>query len=174
MKYGGVIAAPVFAAVVRDTLYYLGVPPETSQEQSTGPQGRAREETTLRSVPNLLRLTREEARRILTRTNLSWRELGEGDYVMEQNPKAGAMVPPGTKILLYYNEKAKYNVKSEPLVLVPDLTGLSVERAGKVLQEMGLKMAPHGSGLAVKQVPAAGTRLSPGMTVNVYFLEAGM
>src|SRR5690554_1940253 len=174
VKYGGVIAAPVFAAVVRDTLYYLGVPPETSQEQSTGPQGRAREETTLRSVPNLLRLTREEARRILTRTNLSWRELGEGDYVMEQNPKAGAMVPPGTKILLYYNEKAKYNVKSEPLVLVPDLTGLSVERAGKVLQEMGLKMAPHGSGLAVKQVPAAGTRLSPGMTVNVYFLEAGM
>ena len=65
-------------------------------------------------------------------------------------------------------------MKSEPLVLVPDLTGLSVERAGKVLQEMGLKMAPHGSGLAVKQVPAAGTRLSPGMTVNVYFLEAWM
>ncbi|NLY89104.1 MAG: PASTA domain-containing protein [Firmicutes bacterium] len=174
VKYGGVIAAPVFAAVVRDILYYLGVPPEVPQKQSTGPEALARDETTLRSVPNLLRLTRAEARKILTRANLSWRELGEGDYVMEQNPKAGAMVPPGTTILLYYNEKAKYNVKNEPLVLVPDLTGLSVEKAGKVLQKMGLKMVPHGAGLAVKQIPAAGTRLGLGMTVNVYFLEAGM
>jgi len=27
--------------------------------------------------------------------------------------------------------------------------------------------------LAVEQIPAPGTRLSPGMTVTVYFLEAG-
>lgn len=93
---------------------------------------------------------------------------------MEQNPKAGAMVPPGTTIILYYNERAKFNINDEPLVLVPDLTGLSVERAEKVLQEMSLKMIAHGSGLAVKQIPAAGTRLSLGMTVTVYFLEAGL
>lgn len=174
VKYGGVIAAPAFAAVVRDTLYYLGVPSEVPQNQSAGPESRARDEATLRSVPNLLRLTREEAKRILSRTNLAWRELGEGDYVMEQNPKAGAMVPPGTTIILYYNERAKFNINDEPLVLVPDLTGLSVERAEKVLQEMSLKMIAHGSGLAVKQIPAAGTRLSLGMTVTVYFLEAGL
>ena len=87
VKYGGVIAAPVFAAVVRDTLYYLGVPPEAPRE-GTGPEGQVQGGTALRSVPNLLRLTRPEARKILTRTNLSWR-VGEGDYVMGQNLRQG-------------------------------------------------------------------------------------
>ena len=69
--------------------------------------------------------------------------------------------------------KRQYNVKNVYWFLVLIRPG-SVEKAGKVLKEMGLKMVPHGAGLAVKQVPAAGTRLSLGMTVNVYFLEVGM
>src|SRR5690554_5726183 len=166
VKYGGVIAAPVFAAVVRDTLYYLGVPPSTPETSAS------EYEAALKPVPNLLRLSREEAKQILSRSGLAWRELGTGDYVMEQNPKAGTMVPLKTTILLYYDEKAKYNVE-ESLVLIPDLTGLSVEKVENILQEIGLTLATHGTGLAVEQIPAPGTRLSPGMTVTVYFLEAG-
>ena len=92
---------------------------------------------------------------------------------MEQNPKAGTMVPPKTAILLYYDEKAKYNVE-ESTVLVPDLTGLSVEKAEKILKEMGLRLTAHGTGLAVAQIPPPGTRLSPEMTVTVYFLNTDL
>lgn len=167
VKYGGVITAPVFAAVVRDVLRYLGVPPSTPEP------GLSEYEAALKPVPNLLRLTKEEARQILSRAGLTWRELGTGDYVMEQNPKAGTMVPPKTAILLYYDEKAKYNVE-ESTVLVPDLTGLSVEKAEKILKEMGLRLTAHGTGLAVAQIPPPGTRLSPGMTVTVYFLNTDL
>ena len=86
VKYGGVIAAPVFAAIVRDTLYYLGVPPEVPRKARGRKDGHRR--AALRSVPNLLRLTRAEARKILPAPT-SPGGIGEGDYVMEQNPKAG-------------------------------------------------------------------------------------
>jgi len=163
VKYGGVIAAPVFAAVARDILHYLGVPPKVNE---AGKLYNA--ETAYKVVPNILRLTREEAKNILKPLGFSWREIGQGEYIMEQNPKAGAFVPPNTRILLYLDAEAKYN-GNESTVLVPDLTGLSTQKAAEVLKGLGLKMMGNGEGLAVEQIPPPGARLAPGMTVSVYF-----
>ena len=52
-------------------------------------------------------------------------------------------------------------------MLVPDLTGLSTQKAAEVLKGLGLKMMGNGEGLAVETPP--GARLAPGMTVSVYF-----
>jgi len=164
VKYGGVIAAPVFATVAKDTLHYLRVPPKTLKEGTLSG-------TEYKVVPNILRLTGGEAKSILNPMGFSWREIGKGEYVMEQNPKPGAIVPPNTTILLYLDAESKYNGK-ESTVLVPDLTGLSKEKVSKALTELKLKLVINGDGLAVEQVPPPGTRLAPGMTVNVYFNPA--
>lgn len=163
VKYGGVIAAPVFAAVGRDALHYLGVPPKVNEAGEL-----YNSESAYKVVPNILRLTKEEAKSILKPLGFSWREIGKGEYIMEQNPKAGAFVPPNTTILLYLDAEAKYN-GNESTVLVPDLTGLSTQKAVEVLESLGLKMMSNGEGLAVEQIPPPGARLAPGMTVSVYF-----
>lgn len=163
VKYGGVIAAPVFAAVVRDTLHYLGEPPKLIKPPDSTRSG------SFKIVPNLLHFSREEARKVLEPLGFSRREIGEGRYVLEQSPKAGAMVPPQSTILLYFDEETKYN-RDDLSVIVPDLTGLSVEKATEVIKSLGLRVIVNGTGLAVEQVPAPGTRLAPGMLVNVYFL----
>lgn len=163
IKYGGVIAAPVFATIVRDTLHYLGIQPQMAPTEERSESAEA-----FRIVPNLLRLTREEVKKALETSSFGRREFGKGQYVMEQNPKAGVLAPPRTTILLYYDEAGKYN-KDESMVLVPDLTGLSVEKVIEILKDLGLTLSINGEGLAVEQIPSSGTRLSPGMQVTVYF-----
>jgi cell division protein FtsI (penicillin-binding protein 3) len=52
---------------------------------------------------------------------------------------------------------------------VPDLAGLSMRDVLVVFQESGLEVALVGHGLAVSQVPAAGSVVSPGARVEVRF-----
>ena len=167
VKYGGVIAAPFFSTIVGETLKYLGVKPQQKGEgmgQSSGESSVV--------VPNLLRLPRADAIRILKQSRLNYRELGTGEYVIAQSPKAGVTVKPGTTILLYYDEASHYQ-KEMPTVLVPDLTGLSLPAVEKRLTELGLQLAVSGSGIALRQDPAPGSRLAQGATVTVHFVAAG-
>jgi stage V sporulation protein D (sporulation-specific penicillin-binding protein) len=167
VKYGGVIAAPFFSTIARDTLKYLGVKPESKEEGNVQISG---ENSII--VPNLLHLPRDEAVTTLSRVNLTYRGLGSGGYVIAQSPKAGVMVKPKTTILLYYDEESRYG-KELSTVVVPDLTGLSVLEARNVLTKVGLQLTPSGAGIAFKQIPTPGTRLTLGATVTVYFVATG-
>ncbi len=167
VKYGGVIAAPVFSSIATDVLKYLGVKPEVKREGDVHTDG----ENSL-IVPNLIHLPREEAIKNLSRAGLTWRGIGRGEFVISQSPKAGIMVKPKTTILLYFDEESKYG-KDSSTVVVPDLTGLSFSEVNKVLTDLDLKMVANGTGIAFKQLPAPGTRLSPGAIVTVYFVAKG-
>ena len=162
-KYGGVIAAP-FSSIVGDVLKYLEVEPSREQEER-----RQTNEDNLVAVPNLLHLPKGEAIRILKQAGLTYRELGVGEYVIAQNPKAGVAVEPKTTILLYCDEESRYR-REHATVLVPNLAGFTPQEATKALTELGLKIVVNGSGIAYQQTPAPGTRLSTGATVTVYFI----
>jgi stage V sporulation protein D (sporulation-specific penicillin-binding protein) len=114
-------------------------------------------------------LPKGEAIQILKQMGLTHRELGVGEYVIAQNPKAGVAVEPKTTILLYCDEESRY-LREHSTVLVPNLAGFTPQEAAKALTELGLKIAVNGSGIAYQQIPAAGTRLSTGATVTVYFI----
>ena len=58
---------------------------------------------------------------------------------------------------------------AEDMVCVPDVRGLSMVDASRVLRARGLQMELAGSGLAVKQTPAAGAYAPPGTKVKVQF-----
>jgi stage V sporulation protein D (sporulation-specific penicillin-binding protein) len=99
VTFGGVIAAPVFQAVVRDTLTYLGVPPLVEPKEPN--QGGAGEEDGAPViVPNARNYPRGEASAILTRAGLGFGFQGEGEIVVDQVPKPGARVARGTRVVL--------------------------------------------------------------------------
>lgn len=160
--HGGEVAAPVFSAVVRDTLRYLGIPesPEGSPRESVP----AAEKTGQLTVPNVVGYPVEEARWLLGERGLkSWAGQSSG-VVVGQDPPPGRNVPPGTVVSLRVASS-----RVQDVIMVPDLAGLTVKKAGAVLEKLGLGFSPLGSGIAVSQEPSPGSLVKPGTAVKVKF-----
>ncbi|NLC50789.1 MAG: PASTA domain-containing protein, partial [Firmicutes bacterium] len=99
-----------------------------------------------------------------------WRPGPAGDagcLRRRQTPQPGAMVPLQTGILVYLEEDEQ--ALASPGVKVPDLRGLTIREAGKILNWLNLDLNPLGSGIAVEQNPEPGTIVNNGDTVEVIF-----
>jgi stage V sporulation protein D (sporulation-specific penicillin-binding protein) len=165
-RFGGVIAAPVFGNIIRYVLRYLGEPSKMEPTEMANQLQKSRSH-----VPNLLNRNRDEALAELKKEGLVGRIIGNGPYVIEQQPKSGAEVEMGSTVLLYFNLREKYNNKGSNLV-IPDLIGLTPEQTLLLLKRLGLKMVQQGTGKAIEQNPPPQTRVSPGTTVTVRFAES--
>jgi len=159
IKYGGVLAGPVFGAVMHDALRYLQVLPRTATGQSDTPG----KNVTVPKLPGNL----GDAQAALAKSGLSWRLIGSGGIVTDQFPKSGAAVKPGTQVLLYFSGREKMDGKG--FVEVPDFSGLGVSEVNARLKALGLVLSATGGGTAYAQHPAAGTRLPIGARVQVSF-----
>ena len=67
-----------------------------------------------------------------------------------------------------------YTAKSEALtpetlVCVPNLLGLSDVDCARLLRQRGLLLSMSGTGLCVRQTPAAGEYVTPGTSVHIIF-----
>ncbi len=114
VKYGGVVAAPVFRRVAEEAVSYLGISPSEPVED-----------------PPVLAAFDE-------------REAGAGIVL------PGFLVPP-----------------PEGKTLVPNVSGLDLRGALKVLAERHLEARPEGAGLVTEQDPPAGEIVSPGELVTL-------
>lgn len=157
--YGGLIAAPVFKAVMEDTLEYMGVKPQMIAEEI--------KKETIVKVPEVRNLPLEDAKRVLNNTGLNYIIEGEGTMVIEQTPKTNAQITIGSNVILYLGEELVPRENQE--VTVPDIEGKTMREAAEILSAMGLKLSPTGSGIAVKQSPAPGSKMTVGMTIYVTF-----
>lgn len=160
IRYGGVLAAPAFAAVMGDSLRYLGVPPRVTVSEQSPSQTEV-------TVPNILNLPLGDAQSILAQNGLSWRLIDGGSVVIDQFPRPGARVKWGTRILIYFDPGD--DLSAQPYATVPDLKGLTVREAAERLKELDLLLSPSGSGVAHSQHPPPGTRLPRGARVMVEF-----
>ncbi|ASS77224.1 stage V sporulation protein D [Tumebacillus algifaecis] len=103
LVFGGIIAAPVVGNVLADSLHYLGVKPSTA--------GLKREYmyTDIKpiEVPPIAGMTVKEAQKEMYGSGLQLKveTTGKGDYIVEQQPHAGAKVPPGSTVRLYLSDK---------------------------------------------------------------------
>ncbi|RMG16121.1 MAG: PASTA domain-containing protein [Deltaproteobacteria bacterium] len=114
VKYGGVVAAPIFARIAEESLRYLGVPRQAGASEALlaeAPVAQAEEGgaalpeilapppegKTL--VPDLLGLDLRSALRILAERDLDVQIEGTG-VVVEQGPHAGAIASPGDVVRL--------------------------------------------------------------------------
>ena len=162
--FGGTLAAPVFKRVVEDTLSYLGVPRVDTGEEAPKIPGEAQVPAKKDvEVPNVSGKSLEEAKSILSKAGLQSVIEGTGSKVLSQLPKAGAVVKEGTGVILYIGGQGSGQVA------VPDLKGKRIFEAARVLESLGLKLNAAGSGEAVSQQPAPGSRVKKGTQVNVKF-----
>ena len=160
---GGVMAAPTVGAVLEDILPYLEVDRYYPQGDPAG---------TLVSVPDLTGLTRKEAEKVLAELGVSMLTVGSEDTVTGQLPDAGAQIPGGSKMILYFGENPEKNQ-----VTVPDFSGMTVAEANIAASDAGLCLMASGNPdltLPLKvlyQNTAAGTEVSPGSMIILTFTD---
>lgn len=105
VTYGGVVAAPVFSAVVADIMEYLRIPPKVTPDDVQLRPGEEPGQPVPPAadvvVPNVKSSLLEQAKAALVEAGLTWQTVGEGELVADQVPKPGAHVQPGATVLLY-------------------------------------------------------------------------
>ena len=145
--------------ILADSFAHLGVAPQLEKKE---------EEDSLVTVPNVRNYPPGEAQQLLLSQGLTFQLEGAGKMVTEQNPKPGVRVKKGTKVIIYCG-RAELDNKGDGLVTVPPLEKMTVRDVANTLSLLGLKLEIEGSGIAVRQAPAAGQRVKPGTTVRVFF-----
>lgn len=159
--YGGVHAAPVWRAIAETALELLGVPKQDADAAPTRAADGVR-------VPNVQNLPLPEAEAVLRAAGLVPQAEGVGTYVLEQTPMAGAVVPPGTTVVLEFWDVPDH-WRGE--TTVPDVRGMTMRQAAERLADVGLVLDPRGSAatVAVSQWPLPGQTILRGMRVEVQF-----
>ena len=168
--YGSQVAAPVFAPLARDILRYMGVPEKRDMERPVKPF-EVPEKHVNTEVPNVVNLPLSEAQKELRAAGLAFQTKGNGHMVYQQIPKSGAVVKTGTTVLLDLSPPEDL---PEGVVTMPDLTGCTIKEAGTLLENIGLRMEPSGTGLAAGQSAKPGTQLNKGTIVKVEFKPPGL
>ena len=156
--FGAVTAAPFAREILQKTLAYMGIAPATKEK----PEAPA-------TVPDVTGLTEAEAEKALKTANLDCLVSGGTGLVVDQMPAPGAHMARKSLVMLYMKDAG--DDASE--VAVPDLTGLSILEANRLLTAYGLQMKAEGSGVAVSQSPAAGDNVTPTTLVRVKFRAPG-
>ncbi len=156
VDFGSVTAAPYAKQILEQTLMYLGVAPEIEGEEPREVE-----------VPQVTGLTLSEAEAAVKEAGLDFVFDGSGSTVTGQLPAAGAAMAEGSLMMLYVDRLT--DLSGNARMAVPDVTGLSVLEANRLLRSYGLKMQIEGGGLAVSQDPAAGEQVFPTASVTVRF-----
>jgi len=103
--YGGVIATPVAKSIISDTLRYLDVKPQYTEEEAKQlMKGKV-------VVPEVRNMKLKEAKKLLSESKLKYRleeeqgEPTEDSLVLDQTPRASAKVDEGSVIIIYAKPK---------------------------------------------------------------------
>ena len=156
--YGGKIAAPVVSQILSEVLPYMNIP---SNDIAT-----AKED--LISTPNVKNKTLSNAKEILEKAGLKYEYSGSADDIItEQMPASGTQLKKGGIVMLY-SEKNKERKEQE----VPDLKGVTYERAKNILASKTLYISSTGDGIVIAQNPKAGSKVEEGTVISVTFQEA--
>ena len=154
VDFGSVTAAPFAREILERSLIYLGVAPETDES----PAERVK-------VPDVTGMDVEAAIHALEEAGFDSVLDGAGQRVVNQLPAPGADMNAGALVMLYVDGVEPAN----GTVTVPDVTGMPVTEANRLLKSYGLELAIEGSGLAASQTPAAGEQVNPTTRVTVRF-----
>ncbi len=163
---GGVMAAPVASSIFADILPYLGIEPNYSPEELAVKDI---------PVPDVVGKDLGEAV-IALETNFTLKIVGNGDIVTSQTPTPGGEIPAGSTVILYMEQE-----KDPTTVVVPNLVGMTAQRARNELTYLGLYMHTTGNILtdsgyviACRQSIAEGTEVPIGTVIDVQFSDTSV
>lgn len=155
--FGSVTAAPFARNILEQTLSYLGYARHLEGEPSI-------RET---QVPDVTGLSTKKAIAALKEANFRYLLSGSGTTVTGQLPLPGATADEKSIVMLYV--EGSPDASANAYIETPDVSGLSITEANRLLQSYGLILELSGSGVATSQSPAAGEMVVPTTTVQVTF-----
>jgi stage V sporulation protein D (sporulation-specific penicillin-binding protein) len=159
--YGGLIAAPVVKNILAESLQYMGIEPEYTQDELTMVDI---------SVPDVTGKTRKEAETMLKELGIGISIKGSGDIILDQVPKAYSKLAKNSKVVAYTEGE-----ESKKSITIPNVVGCYASEANKGIINAGLNVRIKGlstsGGVAIctEQSPAAGTVVEPGTIVTLDF-----
>lgn len=160
--YGAEVAAPVFKQIAEQTLTYLGVPkdrPAPLLAEATKPPAPGK------------RAARPEPAHPTDRDEappfLEYGPSAPAGFLTGGSPSSVKMVALGSASAA--SASGTVVLQKGSLVAVPDFSGLAARPVADQCQAAGLDLAVSGSGLAVEQYPAAGSKVPAGTKVWVRF-----
>ena len=120
------MAAPVVGNMMADILPYLGVEQETEDEHGEAVMPM----TTGKELSKAVELIKD--------AGLRYRTIGSGDVVTDQLPAAGSSIAYDSQIILYLGADISSDTET-----MPDLTGMSYEKARDTLSYYGIYITTH-------------------------------
>lgn len=154
VDFGSVTAAPFAREILEQSLMYMGYAKDMGDDAPGEMQ-----------VPDVTGMSVTEAKKAISSAGLDCVLDGTGANVISQLPAPGAYMPGGSLVMLYVDGSAQ----DAGYIEVPDVAGLSVAEANRLIRSYGLKMTVSGSGIAVSQTPIAGEKALPTTIVEVTF-----
>lgn len=163
--YGGTISAPVASAILGEILPYMGFEPQYSEEELA---------KRAISVPSVIGKTVDEAKSRITRSNLIYKVVGEGDTVVSQLPSSNDTLYAGGLVIIYTDEESAQNETTT----VPNFSGMTVSQVNDAATAVGINVKFSGNTLssantlAYSQSIKSGETVSTGTSVTVYFRDS--
>ena len=161
---GGNMAAKKAGPLIAQILDYLGIEKTYSTEEAAAADV---------VMPKVTGLSVTKAEDDLSRVNLRFRTIGEGETVSRQIPAAGTRIPGGSTVILYLGDSAP-----EASGTVPDVRGMTYENAKNALEKAGFFMRASGASVyygntttAESQSIAGGVAAVTGTVVDVKFFN---
>ena len=157
---GGAVAAPVAAEVIENTMHYLNVEPQYTEEELA---------TLDLKTPAVTNQSVSEAMSKIKAEGLTVKVIGDGDTVAYQMPEGGQTIAKNGVVVLYTQQDAERSK-----VKVPDLSNLSVSEASRRALNAGLNIKiagiTDGEGIvAYRQSIDKDTEVEAGTIITVYF-----
>ncbi len=161
---GGNMAAPKAGPLIAEILDYMGIEKVYNADESAAVDV---------SMPKVTGKALADVKKDLEKKNLKFRTIGEGDTVSRQVPAAGTGIPGGSTVILYLGDAAP-----EESAAVPDVTGMTYEKARSALEKAGFFMRASGvstyygnSTTAERQSVAGGDVAAIGTVIDVRFFN---
>ncbi|RAP76662.1 penicillin-binding transpeptidase domain-containing protein [Paenibacillus montanisoli] len=140
---GGTVMAPLFKKIVQQSLRHMGVDPVTAVK--TTENGMPKHEQTV-EIPNVAKQDLTKAKAVLKSSELTYEIVGSGKTVLQQIPKAGAVVGPDQHVYLLTEDRSK--------LAVPNMKGLSLRDALEMCSLLQLRVETTGEGFVSSQTLA--------------------
>lgn len=164
---GGVQAAPVFAAIMKEILPYLGVEAQLNSADFADKQTNA---------PNVMGKTLKEARQLIEDKGLNCEIYGDSEddeaAVIMQIPSAGTTMPKEGKVII----SAVDSVSDTDLVTIPDFSDMGISECNDKAAELNVQVVFTGAStegdirVQNQDVPS-GEKVKPGTVITLTVVD---
>ncbi len=180
--YGGKVSAPVFKKIAERIINFSGTL-DFSQPQFKAPVEIKQDDIKFVNnnyglMPNLINMKIEDAKDMLKEMKLNFEIIDGSKNSGKKDSKSAIIVEsqypePNSKIVFDENAKIKLvtvkkMIDGNELLMVPDVSSLSLRKAINMLTLSGFNIEVNGSGEVISQFPKAGTAQLPFSKVTIF------